>query len=137
MNWTNKTHDCAVTHCMLLGRPCPAAQNMLNALSASMDRAKGLTKDEFEIAGQTGLSACAKGCMARFVASHQRIRIFCDVSDQADQSGLDRFADAMLCTDASTMLTHVTETPAALAQAIPRPPVEQPATESANAVYAI
>ncbi|MBT8155352.1 hypothetical protein KMP13_16045 [Epibacterium ulvae] len=126
MIWTNETHDCAATHCPKLGRPCPAAMRMLKALSASMTQAKGVTEDNFQMTGQAGLNACAEGCMARFVASHYRIRVFCGVSITADQSDLDRFADVMLC-DASPGpkgLGNLPIRPRALAQAVPqRPPV--------------
>lgn len=122
MIWTNETHNCAATHCPKIGRPCPAAMRMLKALSASMSQAKGVTEDNFEMTGQAGLNACPDGCMARFVASHSRIRVFCGVTDAAEQSDLDRFADIMLCTKRTslTSLGKLTERPRALAQAVPQ-----------------
>ncbi len=137
MIWTNETHDCAATHCPKLGRPCPAATRMLKALSASMTQAKGVTEDNFQMTGHAGLNACPEGCMARFVASHYRIRVFCDVADTADQTDLDRFADVMLCdTSPGTVgLGKLPARPCALAQATPqRPPVATAITSHLAAV---
>lgn len=123
MIWTNKTHDCAATHCTKLGRPCPAAMRMLKALSASMATAKGITEENFQMTGQAALNACAEGCMARFVASHDRIRVFCDVDKTANQSDLDLFADIMLCDTSPTAvaLAPLPVRPRALAQALSHP----------------
>lgn len=120
MNWTNPSHSCAATYCITLGRPCPAAQRMLNALSASMNQAKAVTEEHFEISGEASLSACEAGCMARFIASHSRIRLFCDVPKSADQTALDQFADACFGDHIHQLYpTHSTPPPRALAQAHP------------------
>ncbi len=99
MIWTNKTHSCATTYCTKLGKPCPMAMRMLNALSHSMNTARGVTEEAFEITGtselEPGETGCDTGCAVRFVADHSRIRIYCGVPKNAPQPGLDRFTDAI------------------------------------------
>ena len=121
MIWTGETHEMAATHCPKLGRPCPAALEMLRALSAAMTQAKPVTQEGFEMTGHSTLKACGAGCQARFVASHAQIRVFCDVSKSAEQKVLDQLADAMFVKDAipRMALPSSDHLPCAVAQALP------------------
>lgn len=96
MTSSTETHEFVASTCLHIGRPCPAAEQMLRRLSQAIVTAKDVTQDDFEISGQGILNGCAKNCPARFVANHSRIRIFCDVKDDATTEALDQFADAML-----------------------------------------
>lgn len=115
-----RSHEFVSTTCMHLGRPCPAAQRMLKALAQALDSARPLTQDDFEISGESRLDGCEKACPARFAANHSRIRVFCDVTSSTKTETLDRFADAMLSSDANTMSsTCVSEIPRAFGEARP------------------
>ncbi|WP_255731316.1 hypothetical protein [Phaeobacter sp. B1627] len=94
------THDFVATTCLHLGRPCPAAERMLRALAGALDKARTVTREDFEITGESRLDGCEKACPARFAARHDRIRVYCDVAATTDMAALDRFADAMLAPEA-------------------------------------
>ena len=74
------THDFVATTCLHLGRPCPAAERMLRALADALAQARGVTREDFEMTGESQLDGCEKACPARFAARHDRIRVFCDVA---------------------------------------------------------
>jgi len=115
-----QTHDFVATTCMHLGRPCPAAERMLRALAGALDRARAVTRDDFEISGDSQLDGCEKACPARFAASHDRIRVFCDVSASTETETLDRFADAMLSPDMADLPARsAAEVPRAFGEARP------------------
>ena len=136
MIWTDRTHVYAATDCKFLGRPCPAAQRMVAKLAQAMATARPLTQDDFEIAGTTRLDGCPRACPAQFLASHDRIRIYAGVDEDAPREGLERFADAILGpingdTAAGLGLAAATLTtrPCALIEALPRtsqPQASQP-----------
>ena len=115
-----QTHDFVATTCLHLGRPCPAAERMLRALAGALDRARGVTQEDFEISGESQLDGCEKACPARFAASHDRIRVFCDVSATTETETLDRFADAMLSPDMIALhASSSAEVPRAFGEARP------------------
>ncbi|MFS4581066.1 hypothetical protein [Phaeobacter sp. C3_T13_0] len=120
MNWTDKTHSYSLSTCQHLGRPCPAAERMLSRLATALGQARGVTADDFEIAGTCQLAACGQPCQAKFNASHDRIRIYCGVSAEADQNSLDHFADALFNeVPNSRIFPKLSEYPCGLAQARP------------------
>ncbi|MFW8635392.1 hypothetical protein [Cribrihabitans pelagius] len=123
MIWTDKTHFYAATTCLHLGRPCPAAEQMVAKLAEAMTRAKPLTQADFSISGSTALEGCAKGCPARFAASHEGIRVFCGADEDADPAELDRYADAMFRRGGSafTAAQGGSCRPCALVEALPKP----------------
>ena len=121
---TPSTHDIVATTCLHLGRPCPAAERMLRALAGALDKARSVTRDDFEITGESRLDGCEKACPARFTARHDRIRVFCDVASATDMAALDRFADTMLSPTALPAavfctVRDVTELPRAFGEARP------------------
>ncbi|APG45928.1 hypothetical protein [Phaeobacter porticola] len=123
MHWTDTTHSYTLSTCKHLGRPCPAAEHMLSRLAAALGQARTVTADDFEVAGNCELTACDHPCQARFTANHERIRIYCGVSPEAEQSGLDRFADALFeGTRDRGFIAKRPEYPYALAQAVPLHP---------------
>jgi len=120
MSKTETTHDFVATTCLHLGRPCPAAERMLRALAGALDKARGVTREDFEISGESQLDGCEKACPARFAASHDRIRVFCDVTPATETETLDRFADAMLSPDVMHVgAASVAEMPRAFGEARP------------------
>ncbi|MFV1490939.1 hypothetical protein VWX97_09845 [Phaeobacter sp. JH18-32] len=123
MNWTDTTHGYSLSTCQHLGQPCPAAERMIARLAAAMGQAKAVTTEDFEIAGTCELTACDRPCEARFAARHDRIRIYCGVSQEADLAGLDRFADALFLPSADSLpLAKLPDYPCGLAQAVPLAP---------------
>ena len=111
------THDFTLSVCMHLGRPCPAANQMLRTLAKALASAKGYTEDEFEVTGESELEGCDRSCRARFQASHDRIRVFCGTEEDADLPALNRFADAMLSPTAAPY--HGTAAPRSFGEARP------------------
>ncbi len=116
-----KTHRVMLTECQNSGGPCPALDRMLKALSQALHSAKALTDKDFEITGESLLDGCARHCPARFVAAHDRIRVFCGVSPSADQVALDRFADMMVLPYAAALpASRIKARPCAFGEATPR-----------------
>ncbi len=95
MIWTTPTHSFAATLCRKTGLPCPMAARLAQTLADALRKAEPATQPGFELTGTARLSGCGDGCTVRYVASHARIRLFCGVPETADQSPLDRLADAM------------------------------------------
>ena len=116
--------------CLHTGGPCPALARMVTALTGALDKARPVTTPEFELSGESKLEGCPRTCDARFVASHHRIRVFCDVPPAAEISALDRFADAFLApaqTDFPLVASTLPHRPCALAQVLTNPMVPEPA----------
>ncbi|MFW8595452.1 hypothetical protein [Cribrihabitans neustonicus] len=122
MIWTDKTHFYAATTCRHLGRPCPAAEQMAAKLAEAMTRAKPLTQADFSISGGSELEGCAKGCLARFEASHESIRVFCGAGEDADPAELGRYANAMFRQDGRgfSAAQGGSARPCALIEALPK-----------------
>ena len=112
-----ETHSFTLSMCMHLGRPCPAANRMLRTLAKALASAKGATEDGFEVTGESQLEGCDRACLARFQASHDRIRVFCGTEDDADFTALNHFADAMLSPSAAPY--HGTAAPQSFGEARP------------------
>ncbi|KIC11952.1 hypothetical protein RA19_04820 [Leisingera sp. ANG-M1] len=121
MIWTDQTHFFAATDCKHLGRPCPAAERMIAKLAEAMTKAKPLTQEDFEITGTSALDGCPRKCPAQFVASHDRIRLYCGVGEDAPREGLDQFADAILNRDGKGFAAGALKSrPCALMEALPK-----------------
>ncbi|KIC21574.1 hypothetical protein [Leisingera sp. ANG-Vp] len=121
MIWTDQTHFYAATDCKHLGRPCPAAERMIAKLAEAMTKAKPLTQEDFEITGTSALDGCSRNCPAQFVASHDRIRLYCGVGEDAPREGLDQFADAILNRDGKGFAAGALKSrPCALMEALPK-----------------
>ncbi|EBA15911.1 hypothetical protein RSK20926_04847 [Roseobacter sp. SK209-2-6] len=119
--WTDQTHFYAATDCKYLGRPCPAAQRMIAKLAEAITKAKPLTQEDFEITGTSALDGCPRNCPAQFAASHDRIRLYCGVGEEAPRAGLDQFADAILSRDGKGFAADALKTrPCALMEALPK-----------------
>lgn len=118
-----QTHHFSQTRCMHLGGPCPALGKMLQALAGALDKARPVTEEDFEICGESILDGCPRHCPARFFATHDRIRVFCDVTDTAERAELDLFAD-MLLSPAGTpqAASRISQRPCALGEVRPRQP---------------
>ena len=122
MTKTDQTHHFSETTCRHIGGPCPAMTRMLRALAGALDKARPVTQEDFEICGESILDGCSRECPARFFATHDRIRVFCDVSAEADRRKLDQFADALLSPRSTGFPAGQTATyPCALGEALPKP----------------
>ncbi|SLN15694.1 hypothetical protein TRL7639_00269 [Falsiruegeria litorea R37] len=119
MIWKTNTHLFSATVCQHTGKTCPAVQRMAEKLSQAMVASKPMTSDDFEIEGNSVLKHCPMECPARFTASHDRIRIFCGVTPEAETEDLNRFADALFDPQPRPMPAGTFERPCALAEAVP------------------
>lgn len=118
MNWSDDTHDFISTWCPRAKGVCPAAKLTVEKLAGALRASRPLTDDDFEICGTGQLEGCPQACLVRYVASHKQIRLFCDVSPEADDDGLMAFADSFL-EDRVTSFP-ASATPGAVLQATPR-----------------
>lgn len=122
MTLIDRTHVFSETTCTHLGAPCPAMSRMLQALAGALHQARDVTQEDFEICGQSNLDGCARQCPARFFATHERIRVFCDVQAETERRSLDRFADTLLAPQAAAMVAdQISDRPCAFGQALPAP----------------
>jgi predicted metal-binding protein len=129
------TDHLSQTTCMHLGAPCPALTKMLQTLAAALSKARGLTDADFEFSGDSVLGGCARHCPARFVATHDRIRVFCDVTPAADTAELDLFADTLLmAAGPGSAITGIKQRPCAFGEVRPRPLHQPSAPKDASAV---
>lgn len=121
MTKMERTHHFSQTTCMHLGGPCPALAKMLQALTTALDKARPVTTEDFEICGESVLDGCPRSCPARFFATHDRIRVFCDVTKTAERGKLDLFADMLLDpTSAAQPASGIQERPCALGEVRPK-----------------
>lgn len=122
MTKIDQTHFFSETICTHTNSPCPAMGKMLRALAGALDKARPTTQEDFEISGESRLDGCSRQCAARFFASHERIRVFCDVNAEADQNRLDQFADMLLSPTSSGLpASGLNPYPCALGEALHRP----------------
>ncbi|MCD9148103.1 hypothetical protein [Pseudophaeobacter flagellatus] len=117
-------HRISQSLCLHTGTSCPALARMVTALTGALDKARPVTTPDFELCGESKLEGCPRTCAARFVASHHRIRVFCDVPPAAETSALDRFADALLVPSQEAfplVASTLPHRPCALAQVLTKP----------------
>lgn len=112
MIWKTKSHEYMATLCQRTGGTCPAMARMARAMAEAMTQADRITTNEFEIEGSSELSHCEQGCLARFRAGPDQIRIFCGTDAETSINVLDAYAD-MIFDDRGGVLP---------ASAMPQPP---------------
>ncbi|WP_083100612.1 hypothetical protein [Pseudophaeobacter leonis] len=123
------------TTCMHLGAPCPALTKMLQTLAHALSKARTVTDADFEVSGDSVLGGCARHCPARFVATHDRVRVFCDVTPAADTAELDLFADTLLMTAGpGSPTTGITQRPCAFGEVRPQPRHQPSAPKDTSAM---
>ncbi|MCG6559969.1 hypothetical protein MB818_17295 [Ruegeria sp. 1NDH52C] len=120
MIWTTRTHEFAATLCRRTGRPCPALSALAENLARALRQAEPMTDAGFAIEGHCEMPPCGAGCMARYAASHSRIRVFCGVDEDTALSHLNRFADALMTPDGAGFAAGLGPVPCAMAEARPR-----------------
>jgi len=102
---------------------------MLTALAGAVDMARPVTTEEFELCGESLLDGCARYCPARFIASHDRIRVFCDVTEATEIKALDLLADTLFQADSRAFAAAKPgPRPCAMGEAIPKPARQQACT---------
>ncbi|MBE1285653.1 MAG: hypothetical protein GJ676_20240 [Rhodobacteraceae bacterium] len=99
MIWKNKTHRFSASVCRHTGKPCPAAARVVRALAQAVDSAGRAASPDFEIEGSLDLDGCQRNCTARYSGNADMIRMYCDVSEQAEATMLDHMADALFSDD--------------------------------------
>ena len=127
MIWKTNSHLFTATVCQHTGETCPAVQRMVEKLSQAMVASKPMTSDDFEIEGNSVLKHCPMECPARFTASHDRIRIFCGVTPEAETDDLNRFADTLFDLHPRPLAAGTFQRPCAIAEAVPTDTVTQTA----------
>lgn len=125
MIWKTNTHLFSATVCQHTGKNCPAVNRMAEKLAQAIAASKPITTDDFEIEGDSVLKHCPHDCHARFVATHDRIRIFCDVTSEIETSDLNRFADALLKPSSGPITLALSQSPCALVEVLPIKPSKQ------------
>lgn len=110
------------TICPHLGRPCPAATRMLQALTRAGRAARRLTPD-LEMTGTSRLDGCPRQCPAVYRLSPAGAAVFCGVTDATEAEALDRFAARFLDGDETRSLLSDDAAPLAfaLSPVSPRP----------------
>jgi DNA-binding transcriptional LysR family regulator len=101
MIWKTKTHQFSATLCQKTGNTCPALAQMARAIVQAMESAVPATSDDFALDGSGELGHCPQGCIARFRAQKDQIRIFCGTSTDASLDALDGYADMLFGPDAA------------------------------------
>ncbi len=119
MIWKTNSHLFTATVCQHTGKTCAAVQRIVEKLSQAMVASKPMTSDDFEIEGTSVLKHCPRECPAKFIASHDRIRIFCGVTPEAETGELNRFADALFDPTPHSLASRMFERPCAIAEAVP------------------
>lgn len=134
MTKLDQTHYMSQTSCIHMGGTCPALARMLETLTAALNKARPVTTDDFEICGESKLDGCQRNCPARFFAAHDRIRVFCDVSQSAEREDLDHFADMLMDPrQIAKPAIAIQERPCAFGEVRPRVACAQPAPFSYSA----
>lgn len=117
MIWTTQTHEFAATLCRRTGRPCPALSGLAENLTRALRRAEPMTDAAFEIEGHCEMPPCGAGCLARYAASHSRVRVFCGVDEDTALPHLHRFADALLGVEGAGFAAGSGPVPCAMVEA--------------------
>jgi hypothetical protein len=120
MIWKDKTHEFTATVCMQTGRPCPAMARILRALTRSVSSSAKMCDPNFLIEGSIDLDGCEYECTARYSASGERVRLYCNAGEDVAQPALDRYADLALGQSTASIPTQqISVYPCALSESRP------------------
>jgi len=123
MIWKTKTHEYAATLCQKTGRPCPALARLARAVTDAMSQAVPTTTPDFGFDGSAELGHCPTGCIARFRAQRDEIRIFCGSEEHTSLDRLDDYADMMFGPEYHALATDLAcAPPCAMLQVTPLEP---------------
>ncbi|KUJ79076.1 hypothetical protein [Ruegeria profundi] len=111
MIWKTKTHQFSATVCQKTGKTCPALAQMARSVVRAVETAVPATTPDFEFDGNSELSHCPQGCVARFRAQKDLIRIYCGATEDAPLEVLETFADMMFGPDTATRPAGMLTTP--------------------------
>lgn len=115
MIWKTKTHQFTATVCQKTGKTCPALAQTARAIVQALDTAVPATTPDFEFEGSTELSHCPQGCMARYLARKDQIRVFCGSDETDPMDALNGYAEMLFGTAFSTQSAgRLTATPCAM-----------------------
>lgn len=98
MIWKTQTHQFTATLCQRTGQTCPALARAARALTQAMASATPTASEDLEIDGSIELTHCARGCSARFRASAELIRFYCDADPETTPEALEGYAELMFGT---------------------------------------
>ncbi len=99
MIWKTRTHEFSATVCQRTGKPCPALAQMARALTRAVASAGPAATPQFAVEGSSELAHCPEGCMARFHARPDKIRVFCGTNEETPGDRLEDYADMMFCAE--------------------------------------
>ncbi|SDX49202.1 hypothetical protein SAMN05444358_106145 [Ruegeria halocynthiae] len=111
MIWKSNTHEFTATVCQRTGAPCPALAQMARALTQAISTAGRVTTSGFQVEGSSELSHCPEGCVARFRAQSNQIRVFCGTDPEIAADLLDDYANMMFGTEPVSLPSSVLATP--------------------------
>ncbi len=118
MIWKTETHEFTATVCQRTGKPCPALARMARVMAQAMAQAANVTTEAFEIEGDSTLTHCPEGCMARFRAQQDQIRVYCGADPETGMNLLDNYADMIFGLEFSAMASGtICKPPCALLEA--------------------
>ena len=111
MIWKTKTHQFSATVCQKTGKTCPALAQMARSVVQAIDVAVPATTPDFEFDGNGELSYCPQGCVARFKAQKDLIRVYCGATEDAPVETLEIYADMMFGLDMAMRPADMLTTP--------------------------
>lgn len=111
MIWKTKTHQFTATVCQHTGKTCPALARVARALVQSISTAAPVATSEFEIEGSSELTHCPAGCIARFRARPDEVRIYCGTGSDVDLDPLDEYAELMFGSEFRTLPSSIAANP--------------------------
>lgn len=119
MIWKTNTHEFSATVCQRTGRTCPALAHLARSVAQAVAAADAATSPDFRVEGSSELTHCTPGCMARFDARADLIRVYCGARAGADTQSLDAYADLMFNDQADACPAQGLDTsPCAMLQAV-------------------
>lgn len=95
MIWKTNTHEFSATICQRTGRTCPALAHLARSVAQAVAAAGAATSPDFRVEGSSELTHCTPGCIARFDARADLIRVYCGARPDAAAERLDAYADLM------------------------------------------
>ncbi|EEX09467.1 conserved hypothetical protein [Ruegeria lacuscaerulensis ITI-1157] len=130
MIWKTSTHEFSATVCQRTGKTCPGLAHLARSIAQAVTTAGPATSPDFRVEGSSELTHCGPGCIARFDARADLIRVFCGARPEADAESLGAYADLMFDDLAGACPAHGLDTsPCAMLQAValaPAAPVDHP-----------
>ena len=95
MIWKTETHQFTATVCQKTGTTCPALAQTARAVVQALEAAAPATTADFEFDGSSDLTHCQQGCIARFRAQKNQVRVFCGSNADDPIDALNSYAEML------------------------------------------